>query len=267
MKNKIYKLVSTGSNFFGYFIMSLIVLSVISIILESIAEVNNSIGNFLFKFNVFTISMFTIEYIMRMYVSDLTHPAKSKIRSMLKFATSPFGLIDLFAILPFYLPMLIKIDLRFLRVIRLSRFLRILKINRYNNSLVIIWKVIKEKRSELAVTGFITFLILVFASFLMYNIEGQEQPEAFPNVLAAFWWAISTLTTVGYGDIYPVSAFGKVLSSIIAILGIGIVALPTGIISAGFVSKIRTDNNKKQTTHICPHCGNPFDSENTERHY
>ena len=109
------------------------------------------------------------------------------------------------------------------------RFLRILKINRYNNSLNLIWTVIKEKKTELAITGFVTFLILMIASFLMYYIEGQAQPDKFPNIIASFWWAIATLTTVGYGDVYPITGFGKFVSGLIAVLGIGLVALPTGL--------------------------------------
>lgn len=101
-----------------------------------------------------------------------------------------------------------------------------------------IWTVIKEKKSELAVTGFLTFLILMIASFLMYHIEGDKQPEAFFNILESFWWAIATLTTVGYGDIYPITGLGKFISGLIAILGIGIVALPAGIIGAGFMAKV-----------------------------
>lgn len=262
MKQKLYKILEKGAHgkrlnlFFDYFIMSLIILSVISIVLESISEVNMEYGNFLRAFNLFSIVIFTIEYLLRLYVSDLMYPSKSRLKSALKFVFSPYGLIDLLAILPFYLPLLFKIDLRFLRTLRLMRFLRILKINRYDHSFKLIWDVIKEKKSELGVTGFVTFLTLLVASFLMYYVEGEKQPELFPNVLESFWWAISTLTTVGYGDVYPVTALGKVISGIIALMGIGIVALPTGIVSAGFINKVQ---ERKKTTNYsgynCPHCG------------
>jgi len=260
MKEKIYELVEKGSHgrkltiVFDYTIMTLIVLSLLSIILESIPEINYKYDQILYGFNVFSIVIFTMEYAMRIYVSDLTHPSKTRLKSASKFIFSTYGLIDIFAILPFFLPMLIKVDLRFLRALRLTRFLRILKLNRYNDSLNLIWTVIKEKRSELAVTGFLTFLILMIASFLMYHIEGDVQPEAFSNILESFWWAIATLTTVGYGDIYPITGLGKFISGLIAILGIGIVALPTGIIGAGFMTKVeksrQNDENKK-----CSHCG------------
>lgn len=261
IKTKIYKLVEKGSHgkrmnrLFDYFIMSLILLSIVAIILESITEIYIRLEKELHIFNLSTIIVFTIEYLLRLYVSDLTHPSKNRVRSAIKFMFSPYGLIDLLAILPFYLPMFFKIDLRFLRALRLTRFLRILKVNRYNNSLNLIWTVIKEKRSELVVTGFLTFLILLISSFLMYYVEGEEQPELFPNILSSFWWAIATLTTVGYGDVYPVTGLGKLISGIIALLGIGLVALPTGIISAGFITKIEKNKKKKEEKKTCPHCG------------
>jgi voltage-gated potassium channel len=163
-----------------------------------------------------------------------------------------YGLVDLLAIIPFYLPFLIKTDLRFLRILRLTRFFRILKINRYNNALNLIWSVIKEKKAELAMTGFVTLLILIIASFLMYYIEGSAQPDKFPNIIACFWWAIATLTTVGYGDVYPITGFGKFVSGFIAVLGIGLFALPAGIVSSGFMERI---GKKKEDMKRCPHCG------------
>ena len=259
IKNKLYRLVEKGSHgqrlnrTFDYFIMSLIILSVIAIILESMPEVNSEYNGILKAFNLISIMIFSIEYMIRLYVSDLTHPSDNRIKSALKFIFSGYGLIDLLAILPFYLPMLIKLDLRFLRALRLTRFLRILKVNRYNDSLNLIWTVIKEKKSELAVTGFVTFLILLLASFIMYYVEGEKQPDKFPNIVSAFWWAVATLTTVGYGDVYPVTGLGKLISGLIAVMGIGLVALPTGLISAGFMGKIENRKNNDYTQ-ICPHC-------------
>lgn len=258
LKQKIYRLVEKGSHgskvnlIFDYAIMTLIVLNVIALILDTIPEIKESMGAFFWIFEVCSVIIFSIEYIMRIYVSDLAYPSSNKFKSAFKFIFSTFGLIDLLAIIPFYLPFLIKIDLRFLRILRLMRFMRIFKIHRYNNSLTLIYSVIKEKKSELAITGFVALLILLVASFLMYNVEGDVQPDKFPNMLSCLWWAIATLTTVGYGDVYPVTGLGKFLSSIIAVLGIGLVALPTGIISAGFVDKI--GKSKKEPVK-CPHCG------------
>jgi len=258
MKQKVYHSVEKGAHgsrinsLFDHFIMGLIVLNVIAIILESVPQIKASTGNLFRVIEVISVIIFSVEYFVRIYVSDLTHPTTSRIKSALKFVFSAYGLIDLLAILPFYLPFLVNIDLRFLRLLRLMRFLRLLKLNRYNKSMKLLWEVIKEKRTEMSVTGFVTLLILLIASFLMYYIEGNAQPDKFSNILDCFWWAVATLTTVGYGDVYPITGFGKFISGLIAILGIGLVALPTGLISSGFIEKI---GNKKNEVKKCPHCG------------
>jgi voltage-gated potassium channel len=261
LKKTIYHLIDRGDHgskinlYFDYAIMTLILLNVVALVLETIPEVRASIGQYLRLFEVFSVIVFTVEYLLRIYVSDLIYPSSGRIKSRLLFIFSGYGLIDLLAILPFYLPFVIKTDLRFLRILRLMRFLRILKINRYNKSVNLIQSVIKEKSSELSLTGFAALLVLIIASFLMYYAEGNVQPDKFPNILACFWWAIATLTTVGYGDVYPITALGKVLSGTIAVLGIGLVALPTGIIGAGFLEKIGKDKKHKK----CPHCGKDID--------
>lgn len=259
LKESIYGLVENGSHgkkinlIFDYVIMGLILLSIISMILESIEEISTDFKILFEWFDIISVTVFSIEYLMRLFVSDLTHPASNKFKSVSKFVFSINGLIDLLAILPFYLPLLINIDLRFLRTLRLIRILRIVKMNRYSQSLNLIWLVVKDKKPELAVTSFVTLLLLTFASFVMYNVEGDVQPEAFPNILASFWWAVATLTTVGYGDVYPVTSLGKFISGLVALIGIGVVALPTGIIGSGFMDRLKSD--KKEEEHKCPYCG------------
>jgi len=262
IKEKVYHLVEKGSHgskinlIFDYAIMLLIVTNVVAVILETVAPFTDTWSSFFRVFEIISVIIFTFEYLMRIYVSDLTYPSSGKFKSIIRFVFSSYGLIDLVAIMPFYLPFIIIIDLRFIRILRILRFFRILKINRYNNSLSLIGAVIREKKNELLMTGFITSLILLFASFLMYYVECGVQPEKFPNVLASFWWAIATLTTVGYGDVYPITAIGKVISGLIAVLGIGLVALPTGLISAGFIDKLK----KGGTGTRCPHCGKIIES-------
>jgi voltage-gated potassium channel len=258
LKSKIHALVAKGSHgskynlIFDYGIMAIIILNIIALILETIPEIEESWGRFLRNFEIASVVIFTIEYFMRIYVSDLTHPSSSRWKSARKFIFSNYGIIDLLAILPFYMPFFIKVDLRVLRLLRLMRFLRVLKINRYNNSLALIYSVISEKKGELLLTGFVALMVLLIASFLMFHIEGDIQPDKFPNLLSCFWWAIATLTTVGYGDVVPITAGGKFLSGVIAVLGIGLVALPTGLIGAGFLEKIGKRKKEKNT---CPHCG------------
>jgi voltage-gated potassium channel len=260
MKQKIYNLIEKGAHgsklnlAFDYFIVVLIVLNVLAIAFDTLSSLSAQWKDALKGFEIFSIFVFTIEFILRIYISDLTHPSKDRFTSAIKFVFSPFGLIDLLAILPFYLPFIIKVDLRFLRILRLLRFFRVFKISRYNSTLKLISEVLKEKRGEIGMTFFIAILMLLVSGFLMYSIESPVQPEKFPNIFASLWWAVATLTTVGYGDIYPITALGKVVSSFVAFLGIGLIALPTGIISAGFFEKINQSKDKKQTI-LCPHCG------------
>ena len=167
MKQKIYHLVEKGS--FGskinlildYFIIVLIILNVIAIALDTLTGLSPDFQKALKIFEIISIGIFTIEYLMRLYVSDITHPPRRKITSAFKFIISPFGLIDLLAILPFYIPFIIKVDLRFLRILRLIRFFRVFKIGRYNSTLKLIKDVLKEKKAELGMTFFIAFLFLL----------------------------------------------------------------------------------------------------------
>lgn len=165
-------------------------------------------------------------------------------------------LLDLFAFLPFYVPFLIKFDLRFLRIFRLFRLFRIFKLGRYSYALKTIGNVIKSKKEELLISLFVLFILLIFSSCLMYYIENEFQPDKFKNVFDAMWWSVATLTTVDYGDVYPVTYLEKLLGSFISLLGIGFFALPTGIIASGFAEEIR--NKKKRKKAKCPFCGNEF---------
>jgi voltage-gated potassium channel len=264
MKQRIYHLVEKGSHgskinlLFDYFIIVLIIFNVLAIALDTLTGLSEQLRNTLRIFEIVSIGIFTAEFILRLYVSDITHPAKSKFASAMRFMISPFGIIDLLAILPFYIPFIIKVDLRFLRILRLIRFFRVLKISRYNSTLKLIRDVLKEKRAEIGMTFFIAGLLLLVSGFLMYSVENPVQPDKFPNIFASLWWAVATLTTVGYGDIYPITTLGKIISGVVAVLGLGLIALPTGIISAGFIEKINQSKNETKS-YICPHCGKKVD--------
>lgn len=257
---------SSKSNFIeqfaDYFIIVLITLNVICSVLESFSEIADRYRLLFNFFELFSVVIFTAEYLIRIWVADLAYCSKRRVVSRLKFILSPMAIIDLVAIIPFYLPMLITVNLRFLRILRLFRLLRVLKINRYNSSIKLIFKVLTKKREELIITIFITFILLLLSSSVMYHIETEAQPEAFPNIIASFWWAVATLTTVGYGDVYPVTITGKILSGIIALLGIGLVALPTGIISSGFMEEITENRDSKPKKKcFCPYCGENLNEE------
>jgi voltage-gated potassium channel len=175
----------------------------------------------------------------------------SGISGRLKYMTTPMLVIDLLAILPFYMPFVFPVDLRFIRALRMFRLFRLFKLGRYSDAMKMIGLVIKNKKAELLTTLFIVFLLLVVSSSVVYFCENGAQPKAFSSIPASMWWGITTLTTVGYGDVYPVTVVGKIFGAVICLLGIGLFALPTGIISAGFVDVIK---NKKQQK-VCPNCG------------
>ena len=242
------------NKYFIKFIYTLIVLNIIALILESYEELNARYQTVFYVFEVFSVAVFSIEYLTRIWISKQTGKGK---KERLNFAFSPLGIIDLMAILPFYLPFIFPVDLRIVRILRLFRLLRILKLSRYSTSLKTIKSIFKETKAELSITVFVTVVLMILSSTLMYYTEHDDQPEQFASIGDAFWWSVATLTTVGYGDVYPVTGLGKLLSGIIALVGIGFVALPTGIISSAFINKIQSEKKKKKAMRVenCPHCG------------
>ncbi len=258
VKSKIYNLIrdddvnNLASNIFDFFIISLIIINVVLVIADTfnLPNIVQQISN---KIEVSSVLIFTIEYLLRLWTSDFIYPQKTSFQARFKYAFSFIAIIDLLAILPFYIPFLIPIDLRILRVIRIIRLLRIFKFNRYTDAFSIIGRVLKNKASQLMSSIFVVITLVIITSVLMYNFENVAQPDKFRNVFDGMWWAVATFTTVGYGDIYPVTAVGKILSGIIAMLGIGLVAVPTGIISAGFVEQIQSSENDEKK--YCPYCG------------
>lgn len=262
MKRKIFELIdekginkSKWNRWFDGFIVSLIVLSIIAIILESHESINQKFSYPFRIFEIFTIFIFTIEYLLRVWTADLKYTDEGKVSARIKFIFSAYGLIDLLAILPFFLPFVFKFDLRFIRILRVFRLLRVFKLNRYTKALQLVGSVCNEKRSELAVTAFVTIVLILLSSTVMYHVENEVQPHKFPNIVSTFWWSVATLTTIGYGDVVPITAWGRLISGIIALLGIGLVAMPTGIISAAFIEKVGEEKEEESSYKYCPHCG------------
>lgn len=238
------------SRAFDVFIMSLILVNIIAVILETVQSVQLRVSRFFTIFEIISVSIFAVEYLLRIAVcvtdSRYSHPILGRI----KYAITPLAIIDLCAIMPFFLVVL-KIDLRFIRVFRLFRILRVLKSARYINAFRLLRDVFKEQIEELALSFFIMVLMLVVSSCLLYYVESPVQPGAFPSIPATMWWAVATLTTVGYGDLVPISALGKTIAALVSILGVAFFALPAGIISSGFIEQLR----KKRIQSKCPHCG------------
>lgn len=239
-----------------YFIIALILLNVVAVCLETVESLNQRYFGLFRTFEYFSIFVFTIEYILRVWACTIDvryqHPLWGRIRYML----TPLALIDLLAFLPFYLPILTP-DMRPARAFRLIKFFQFFKLTRYVKSLQMIGEVLKARKEELVITFGVVLLLLFFSGSLIYILEHDAQPEQFPNIPAAMWWGVVTLTTVGYGDVYPITPMGRLLGAIVAILGIGIFALPAGIIASGFTEVIEARKAQKQPKKplICPHCG------------
>lgn len=190
---------------------------------------------------VVSVAIFTVEYLLRLWTADLRLPGVRPAIARLRYVVSGMAIIDLLAILPFYLPMLLPVDLRVLRVLRLVRLLRIFKLGRYSDGLVRVGRVLKKSAPALTSSMSVVVLLMIVASVLEYYVENPAQPGAFTSAFDALWWSVSTVTTVGYGDVYPITPLGRIIGAIIALLGVGLVAIPTGIISAGFVEEVRTE--------------------------
>ena len=190
--------------------------------------------------------VFTVEYLLRILTADFLFPDKSPFVARGRYVLSPMAVVDLLAILPFWLPMFLPCSLLVLRALRLVRLLRILKLNRYFNALRTIGDVLSDKRRELIGSLFFVGLLMLVSSLLMYSVEHDAQPAAFRNAFSGLWWAVCTLTTVGYGDVYPVTVLGRVLGAFIAFFGIAALAIPTGIVTAGLTARLGTRKDREQ---------------------
>ena len=236
---------------FQIFIITLISVNVLFVIIETEESVLDEYGYLFTPFEVFSIIIFTAEYAGRIIICKLNPKYQNTKFARLRFIFTPMMLVDLAAILPFFLPFVVT-DVRFIRIIRLLRLFRLFKLARYSEPMQTLGEVFKAKAGDLAVAFFILFIVLIFASSLMYHAEHQAQPEVFSSIPSSMWWGIVTLTTIGYGDTYPVTVAGKIVASGVAVLGIAVYAIPTGIMASAFTEELR---KKRQKSTRCPHCG------------
>jgi len=234
-------------------LLFLILLNASAVVAETVESLPSDWREGLRLFEVFSVVVFSIEYLLRLWTCVVDPRYQHPIAGRIRYAFSPLGLVDLIAIAPFFLPWRTTVDLRYIRVFRLIRLLRLFKVARYTKALHTLGHVFRRKREELAIAGFLAMIAVLCASSSIYFLERDAQPEAFSSIPAAMWWAISTLTTVGYGDIYPVTPGGKLLGAITDVLGIAMFALPTGILAAGFAEELQ--RHRRDQTRACPHCG------------
>jgi voltage-gated potassium channel len=224
MKDKIDQIVETRETKFGlyfdYFIQVLILLSIASFSVETIPDLDSKTIYFLEKFELVCIVVFTLEYLIRFYI------AKSKTG----FAFSFYGIIDLLAILPFYLTL--GFDLRSARILRFLRLFRIIKLIRYNKAIRRFQNAFIMIKQELIMFSVVSLILFYLSAVGIYYFENSVQPEAFSSIFSSLWWSVVTLTTVGYGDVIPITIGGRIFTFIILMIGLGIIAIPSGMISS-----------------------------------
>ena len=179
--------------------------------------------------------IFLAEYVLRIFTADYLYGELGAAKARIKFIFSFYGIIDLFTFLPYFLPFFFPIGAVAFRMLRVVRIFRLFRINARYDAFHVITGVLREKKNQLFSSIFLVIMLMLASSLCMYSLEHEAQPEAFSNAFSGIWWSVSTLLTVGYGDIYPVTVGGKLMAIVIAFLGVGMVAIPTGIISAGFV--------------------------------
>ena len=226
--------VSRGYDLFSTF-MTLV--NVVVTVLYTFDEMELNHGPLLLSLEAVTVAFFAIEYALRVWTAQFLYPERNQWEAVKKYTTSFAGLIDLLSFLPYYLPVFFPTGAAVFRMFRVVRLFRLFQINAYYDSLNVIAEVIASKKQQLLSSVFTIFLLMLASSLCMYSLEHEAQPEVFTNAFSGMWWSVSTLLTVGYGDIYPITTLGKVFSIFITFLGVGMVAIPTGIISAGFVDQ------------------------------
>lgn len=255
-RRRVYEIVETAdpddrsSQIFDVFIITLICLNVVAFVLSTMPSLEARVADVFWYFEVFSVAVFTAEYAARIWSCTAAPAYEEPLTGRLRFAGQPLLVIDLLAILPFYLPVL-GLDLRALRVLRVFRVFRVLKLARYSDALRLLGRTIAERKEELLIALGVQIVLLLFAGTALFYVEHPAQPEEFSSIPAAMWYGIATLSTVGYGDMTPITGMGRFLGSMTAILGVGMFALPAGILGAAFTDAIQRRQGEKK----CPDCG------------
>lgn len=242
------------------FLLVLIILNVLAVVLETVPSLQARFSAQFWMFDVFSVAVFSIEYLVRLWACTADPRYREPFTGRIRFMTSFYGIIDALAILPFYSALLLPVglvDLRILRVLRLMRFVRVLKIGRYSQALDRLKRVYAARRADLGVVVGGVCVLLVLVSSLMYHVENAAQPQVFSSIPASMWWGISTLTTVGYGDMAPITPLGKMLGGVVQLLGIALFALPAAILAAGYEEEIQ---RRRSASGVCHACGRPLGS-------
>lgn len=225
--NQAYDIISTGA----------LIANLVVGVMATFENLNAVYGDLFIMIEQATVFFFGIDYLLRVLTASELYPDCQRSEAIAKYCTSLAGIIDLLSFLPYYLPVFFPAGLAAFRMFRVVRILRLFRINAYYDSLNVITEVLASKKQQLLSSVFIISTLMLGSSLCMYSLEHEAQPEVFKNAFSGIWWSVSTMLTVGYGDIYPITPMGKFFSICITFLGVGMVAIPTGIISAGFVEQ------------------------------
>lgn len=249
---RLFEIIEVGNDLdwisrtYDYVNVSTIVLNLIASVLYTYDGIREQYGTLLLAVEIVTAVFFAIDYVLRLITSHFLYPELTKRHALRKYALSFMGVVDLLSFLPYFLPVFFPAGTVAFRMIRIVRIFRLFKINAYYDSLHVIAEVINGKRQQLLSSVFIILVLMLASSLCMYSLEHEAQPDVFRNAFSGIWWATSTLLTVGYGDIYPITTWGKLFGIFITFLGVGMVAIPTGIISAGFVNQYSTIKKRSE---------------------
>ncbi|MCU6725015.1 MlotiK1 channel [uncultured Clostridium sp.] len=242
-RRRLYELIEIGCNYdvacWGYDVLNTftIILNLTVSILYTFDNWALKYGSLLLTIERLTVAFFAVDFLMRVITAKCLYPNESELGAVRKYLLSFSGIVDMLSFIPYYLPVFFPSGAVAFRMLRIIRIFRLFRINAYYDSLNVITEVIISKKQQLMSSVFIILVLMISSSLCMYSLENKAQPEVFTNAFSGIWWAASTLLTVGYGDIYPVTTMGKIFGIFIAFLGVGMVAIPTGIISAGFVDQ------------------------------
>lgn len=259
LRRRLYEIVEShdvedrASWWFKVSIMALISVSAVSVVLETVPWLHDRWGHAFWLFEALTVLLFSGEYLARLWVCVEDRKYARPIRGRLRWMFTPMALLDLAAVLPFYLPLVAPVDLRMLRALRLVRLARVFELGGYGDTLETVSAVVHDKKEELLVTTCVAVVALVVFSSLVYFIEHPGQPEKFSSIPATFWWGVTTMTTTNC-DIMPMTSLGRVVAGCAAVTGVGLFALPAGIIGSGFVEEMHR-RHASAARRPCPHCG------------
>ena len=252
IRKRIYEIIEVGydldwpSRIYDFVNVISIIINIGVSILYTYSSIREQYGNLLKAVELSTVIYFGIDYILRLFTVQCMYPRLRGRHALAKYIFSFNGVVDLLSFAPYFMPVFFPSGTVAFRMIRIIRIFRLFRINAYYDSLSVIKDVLSGKKQQLISSVFIILVFMVGASLCMYSLEHDAQPDVFKNAFSGIWWATSTLLTVGYGDIYPITFLGKVLGIFITFLGVGMVAIPTGIISAGFVDQYSTIKKKTE---------------------